>query len=339
MVSFWMYKYSLVDRSIGVVDYEVLEKMDNELPQLSMCFMDPFLRKKIQDIDPDINSTIYLKYLMGEYYDDKLAAIDYDNVTLDLDKYFKFAEVKLRNESKFSPNKMYPKHHIIFDGIYHEKFSKCFAANIKKNEIPNIEHIRFIYDSTQLIKDMSGSRFGGKYAVSINFFYPGQFLLEFTSPTFEDISFAKTLRTEWTITSIEYLRRRNSRHHRCMTEWKNFDDIVRSEHLQRIGCKAPYGRPHEPMKKCASQDNIKRSAIYHSSIWKKYFPKACNRISKIDVETIMFRSSMMIFQIDVKYPDDVKTITQSQEVDGHTLIGNIGGYIGLFLGKHTIVIN
>ena len=82
MVSFWMYKYTLVDRSIGVVDYEVVEKMDDELPQLSLCFMNPFLREKLQDVDPDINSAIYLKYLLGEYYDDKLATIDYDNVTL-----------------------------------------------------------------------------------------------------------------------------------------------------------------------------------------------------------------------------------------------------------------
>ena len=35
----------------------------------------------------------------------------------------------------------------------------------------------------------------------------------------------------------------------------------------------------------------------------------------------------------VTYPSKGKTITQLQEVDAHALIGNIGGYIGLFLGK------
>ena len=33
------------------------------------------------------------------------------------------------------------------------------------------------------------------------------------------------------------------------------------------------------------------------------------------------------------YPKEVKIITQSKEVDFHALIGNIGGYLGLFLGK------
>ena len=28
----------------------------------------------------------------------------------------------------------------------------------------------------------------------------------------------------------------------------------------------------------------------------------------------------------------MKLITQQQAIDGHALIGNIGGYIGLFLG-------
>ena len=39
------------------------------------------------------------------------------------------------------------------------------------------------------------------------------------------------------------------------------------------------------------------------------------------------------FTIYVFFPLKGKTITQSQEVDVHTLIGNIGGYIGLFLGR------
>ncbi len=35
----------------------------------------------------------------------------------------------------------------------------------------------------------------------------------------------------------------------------------------------------------------------------------------------------------IKYPEEIKIITQTKEVDVHSLIGNIGGYIVLFLGK------
>ena len=42
----------------------------------------------------------------------------------------------------------------------------------------------------------------------------------------------------------------------------------------------------------------------------------------------------MGFLYAINYPEEIKIITQSKEVDGNSLIGNIGGYIGLFLGRH-----
>ena len=36
--------------------------------------------------------------------------------------------------------------------------------------------------------------------------------------------------------------------------------------------------------------------------------------------------------VSVQYPEQAKIITQSRAVDFNALIGNIGGYIGLFLG-------
>ena len=44
------------------------------------------------------------------------------------------------------------------------------------------------------------------------------------------------------------------------------------------------------------------------------------------------------FTIYVTYPsNNVKTVRQSQAVDVHSLIGNIGGYIGLFVGNSCLV--
>ena len=39
------------------------------------------------------------------------------------------------------------------------------------------------------------------------------------------------------------------------------------------------------------------------------------------------------FPLLIQFPDKIRAITQSQAIDIHSLIGNIGGYIGLFLGK------
>ena len=332
-MSYWMYKYKMEDRDVGVVDYELMENIDADLPLLSMCFINPFLNKKLQSIDPKFNTTVYLKYLMGEYYDYQMTEIEYDNVILNLDDYFLFAQMKLRNDSTFLHKKLYPRHKVIFDGIYHEMFAKCFAADIKKEDLSNVGKIRFLYKKYEMRKDLTAGNFNRMPLVYVNFFYPGQFLMEVNSPQLTDIGMASQRRTEWTITAIEYLRRRNSRNHKCMTHWQHFDDIVRAEHIQRNGCRSPYGRSQETLQKCKNQKDIKKSTINFSTVWKKNFMKACQRISKLDFQAITFTNSMKILQYDIQYPEEVKLITQSKEIDGHTLIGNIGGYIGLFLGK------
>ena len=68
-------------------------------------------------------------------------------------------------------------------------------------------------------------------------------------------------------------------------------------------------------------------------------PKACQRISKSKVDInfhVRKLASKLYFQI--VYPDEIKIITQSKDVDVHSLIGNIGGYLGLFLGKQNMLI-
>ena len=65
---------------------------------------------------------------------------------------------------------------------------------------------------------------------------------------------------------------------------------------------------------------------------KRNYPP-CQGMSKIDTEFInKFPQTKDAFIFTIGYPEQVKVIKQSQAVDGHSLVGNIGGYIGLFLG-------
>ena len=79
----------------------------------------------------------------------------------------------------------------------------------------------------------------------------------------------------------------------------------------------------------------------------KYFPEPClemsNLISSMNIYEISNGASPSMnnyeisngtsHQLYVNYPDKIKVITQHKSVDAHMLIGNIGGYIGLFLGN------
>ena len=54
------------------------------------------------------------------------------------------------------------------------------------------------------------------------------------------------------------------------------------------------------------------------------------------LEIPVVNGSTKLYAINIEYPISSslsKIVTESQTVDIHTLIGNVGGYIGMFLGE------
>ena len=43
------------------------------------------------------------------------------------------------------------------------------------------------------------------------------------------------------------------------------------------------------------------------------------------------------FTVSLSLPDNVKLIKHSKQIDVQTLVGNVGGYIGLFLGAYAFL--
>ena len=69
-------------------------------------------------------------------------------------------------------------------------------------------------------------------------------------------------------------------------------------------------------------------------------PYACIRMSKVSY-TLSNHPFYPVqsgekWAIVIYYPKEFRIVTQSKEVDIHTLIGNIGGYLGLFMGNIVI---
>ena len=82
--------------------------------------------------------------------------------------------------------------------------------------------------------------------------------------------------------------------------------------------------------------SIEDSRFDVSSIRSKpNFHPPCQGMSKIDYDYFddSIPTTKGYLKIMIGYPEQVKIISQSQAVDVHTIVGNIGGYIGLFLGK------
>ena len=58
----------------------------------------------------------------------------------------------------------------------------------------------------------------------------------------------------------------------------------------------------------------------------------CKRVPKMALSNVFSDKNNEIFEFQIFYPRYAKIIIQSKDVDIHALIGNIGGYVGLFLG-------
>ena len=67
-----------------------------------------------------------------------------------------------------------------------------------------------------------------------------------------------------------------------------------------------------------------------------YHQEPCEEMSSIvfsaeEIDISYYPRSLKLIYI---YPEKTKIIQQVKSVDLHALIGNLGGYIGLFLGKN-----
>ena len=80
---------------------------------------------------------------------------------------------------------------------------------------------------------------------------------------------------------------------------------------------------------------MKESKYDLDTIRKKFNP--CQEMINVEIGYIDMAQDYNVSDegpiiMHIQYPDQMKIITQARSVDLHALIGNIGGYIGLFLG-------
>jgi hypothetical protein len=139
------------------------------------------------------------------------------------------------------------------------------------------------------------------------------------------------------INKVEILRRRNKPKEPCMAHWKNWDELTFRRQTENIGCTARYHEVRQNFPVCSTAEEMLKWRNMMDIIKKEQYFLPCQGMPRIDFEfTETTKTSLFnvtdLFTLTIGYPEQAKLITQSRAVDFNTLIGNIGGYIGLFLG-------
>ena len=150
------------------------------------------------------------------------------------------------------------------------------------------------------------------------------------------------------------LNRRNKRSEPCNPEWKSDDELSIQSMLKDATCTPPYIklRNHSNYPRCTTREDLEhfhRLAMM-ATMKNQQRPPPCRQIEKATfgfeefdwlVDNWIFGSddddkqnaTKAMFEILFEFPDATyMEIDQTKAYETQTLIGNIGGYIGMFLG-------
>lgn len=339
-IGYWCFIYAVVDEDLCLVDYKTVESITkNEMPVLSMCFVNPFLEDKLKKINPNINSSLYLGYLKGEIFDERLVSINYNDVTFNLTDYLLYSWVVHRDGTQRNNNDIKLQINVTFSGIYLVHFVKCFGINFQKEDYKDVKIASFAFKRTHFLDpSMRSSHFP-----SLFFHYPNQFLLSnYPKWLSKNVTRKFTYMQEIAVTGVEILHRRNKRKEKCLENTVNYDGLALKNHIENNNCRAPYLIDNqEGSQACTNKTQIKASMYEVLNLRRKYTPP-CRRMTKVDFEyeehdvdltQLDEYDSNVTALLNVVYPDQIKIIVQSQSVDFQVMTSNIGGVIGIYLGK------
>ena len=258
VILYLAYKYTL-NEDLSVVDIiKFYQGPTDVFPVLSLCFMNPFPKSKLQN--NDINATNYVKYLKGQYFDETMHTADYQSIVMDVSEYVEEIYIKWKNGSyksytaeNYGKKTFYPTYSGF--GFFQERFYQCFGMNI-----PHEKNVQIF--SVLLRNEVFLNTYTPKIYEFLTFLhYPNQILRSVGSMKYKwdeklpnaslDISFR--------VKDMEVIHRRNKDQVPCNENWDSHDDHIVENHVDDVGCRPPYLLPTNPSKICSTQQEMKKS--------------------------------------------------------------------------------
>ena len=347
MVGFWIIRFHKNEdvSSIEYVSYDASNDMI--YPELSFCTQMPFTYKLVlSNSNGSVSADQYNSYLKGgaEIRDDH-KRISYHNVTLNVQKNVQLIAIYFRNQPMTKnltctsvENCDYVQLENNFNGFNKGFTIKCFGFKVRHEILDNVEAIYVAFKpslSNEIYKVRKNSL--GQMYLTLN--YPGQ-VLRNTGPWKPVWNTPNDTRgmLAISVSAVELLRRRNKNNDPCLEGGALFDHMVLKEHHDTVGCSPPYQTSDKP--RCTTKKQLNDSKYEMSEMRNRYqktVKRPCEELANIvfGADEIQFSDGEYNGSLQFYYlfPEKVKVIQQIKSVDLHSLIGNIGGYIGLFLGN------
>ena len=340
--SYVIYQY-ILDEDLTEVSFKKYHEDDESIyPEISICLTDAYLDDQLKKNGKEINSNSYRKFLNGELWDDRMAKIDYYNVTLDIKDYI--LETCIRQ--KFKDGHCEPFKAKVTTFVH--QIRKCFT--IHNPEETSILFVEAKLNATLFPSSIRPTGFN----FVLRFPFPHQLFRSATSgfgnwPDRTNAS--KSFLMDFRIRNTHVLKRRKDKSSKPCFDWKNYDQLVFEEMMHEIGCTPMYWNKPSSFPNCKDKEKMK---MFVDKFYEKYFPidpnlrdiPPCLEVQYIKIDYKDLPANNLEtrvgtaqanqgdwFKIRLWYRSP--TFMEIRQVKAYcfeSVVGNGGGYVGLFLG-------
>ena len=355
-ICYCLYQYSLNEDISQVTFKEFHQTEENIYPSLTLCF-------ELEFNDDDLrkcgvtSSDDYTNYLTGNFWSDQMVNVDYDKVTLNIEsyllgfvmwtpdwtyihgeEYFSYDHRSATYSIDNNSTDFYgwkPRFYISYRG--HRQ--KCMSIDIPYMPRKKMWTFGAIFDRSIF----PNSTRPDYYGFGVKMHYPGQLLRnQMQKYVWKERTFNTSTHVtmKFKIQKLEVIKHRKSAKQSCNKNWTKDDERMMLEKMQRVGCKPSYLKVDADFPICRSQREMKIFANFNST----HYQPPCKSIRKILYSYEEFNhledwtdgwpnETDRLFEVMVEFTDGTyMEIEQVQDYGPQDVVGDIGGYLGLFLG-------
>ena len=357
LLGYCLYLYLRNDDVTEINYKEYNADSQSPYPSFSFCLkLRPNLTQvnSMKDNSIEVNESQYLAFLMGNYWDEEMLNIDYEEVSESLQDYVMIANTAGDFSNVESTGK-------IISGVKESTLPSYYTIfRCLTFDMPNAKNEKIKFASIVLSNDIFPNGVIPTYDKLVtNFHLPNEMLSKALATkwtwSLKNNPGSNILQLLFTIKSLTIFRRRDKMNNHCI-QYDDFDDNYKEAIIAKVGCKPPFWNSNHSYEKCRlakEHQNISSYAFQGYSgnyATNKLITKQCTELKKLSYkyeDTLLdiskldeyhkyewrFNMTENITQFAIVFEDSgIKEIKQVRSFGIESLVGNVGGYIGLFLG-------
>ena len=320
--SFCLYEFGL-DKDLCTITFKKFHDSDEYIfPVLSLCFKAPFVGNNISSSNDNVNETSLQRYLEGLEDIPNHLHLRHENFAMDVNKYVLGYWIRWRNGSDFESYQSKDTKHFFITSYLGFLFSENWFYHCSAMQIPHNKDIQIfaVFMNSTVHREEKAL---GSFPFFTTLHYPKQILRSYSSIKQDWPKRAKnaSYSLRYKIESIEVLRRRNKFRYPCYENWRNYDDVILTKHIDKTRCKAPYLNLNSSIRICKTRNEMKKSRLGLRTDDYDFLPP-CQSLEKIayriEDETFDDRNSMWkidgTFWIGLFLPQTFKEIEETRFV-------------------------